>query len=224
MPRVARTVFADVPHHITQRGNRREDVFFTDQDRTEYLFWLKEYCDKYKVDILAYCLMTNHIHLVAVPTAEDGLHRVLRPLHTRYSQKVNREHGWKGHLLQGRYFSAPLDEVYMWAAIRYVERNPVRARIVRSAENYKWSSAAGHCKLRKDKILTTNSKWAGLFEEISNWSEWLAEGDEPEKIELIRRNIEKGLPCGSEKFIRRLEKIAGRILHYRPMGRPKKNM
>ncbi len=223
MPRVSRTVFSDVPQHITQRGNRREDVFFTNHDRTEYLSWLKEYCNKNKVDILAYCLMTNHIHLIAVPNTEDGLHRVLRPLHTRYSQKVNREHGWKGHLWQGRYFSSPLDEVYMWAAMRYVERNPVRARIVRSAENYKWSSAAGHCKLRKDKILTTNSKWSGLFEEISNWSDWLAEGDEPEKIELIRRNIEKGLPCGSEKFIRELEKIAGRILHYRPMGRPKKN-
>ncbi|MGH7800863.1 MAG: transposase [Thermodesulfobacteriota bacterium] len=223
MPRTSRIVFPNLPHHITQRGNRREDVFFTDQDRTEYLFWLKEYCDKNKVDILAYCLMTNHIHIVAVPNTEDGLHRVLRPLHTRYAQKVNREHGWSGHLWQGRYFSSPLDEVYMWAAIRYVERNPVRARLVRSAENYKWSSAAGHCELREDKMLTVNSKWAGLLEEIKNWSEWLSEGDESEKIELIRQNIKKGLPCGSDKFIRKLEKTAGRILRYRPMGRPKKN-
>ena len=111
----------------------------------------------------------------------------------------------------------------MWAAIRYVERNPVRAKILRKAENCKWSSAAGHCKLREDKILTTNSKWARLLEEVENWSEWLAEGDEPEKMELIRRNIAKGLPCGSEKFIRKLEKIADRILHYRPLGQPSKS-
>jgi putative transposase len=222
MPRLARIVFPQIPHHITQRGNRRGDVFFSDSDRGEYLQWLKEYCDKNKVDILSYCLMTNHVHLVAVPSKEDGLERVLRPLHTRYAQKINREHGWKGHLWQGRYFSSPLDGIYMWAAIRYVDRNPVRAKVVKIAENYKWSSAAGHCELRGDGILTTNSKWVEILEEIDNWSEWLAEGDEPEKMELIRRNIAKGLPCGSDRFIRRLEKIADRILHYRPLGRPRR--
>jgi len=216
-------VIPQIPHHITQRGNRGQDLFFNDRDRSEYLQWLKEYCDKHNVDILAYCLMKNHMHIVAVPTSEDGLHRVLRPLHTRYAQKINREHGWKGHLWQGRYFPSPLDDVYMWNVIRYVELNPLRARIVRRAENYKWSSAAGHCELGEDKILTKDKRWTGLFDEIKDWSNWLAEGDETEKIRLVRRNIEKGLPCGSDKFIRKLERTAGRILRYRPMGRPKKN-
>ena len=150
MPRLARTVCPNVSHHITQRGNRREDVFFTDQDRRAYLGWLKEYAEQYKVDILAYCLMTNHIHLVAAPTTEAGLQQMLRPLHMRYAQRVNRARGWRGHVWQGRFFSSALDEAYLWAAIRYVERNPVRAKMVRRAENYLWSSARGHCGLNQD--------------------------------------------------------------------------
>ena len=108
MPRVARAVFAGVPHHITQRGNRREDVFHTDADREAYLVWLGKYAEQNKVQVLAYCLMTNHIHLVLVPKKEDGLHKTLKPLHMRYAQRVNREQGWKGHVWQGRFFSAAL--------------------------------------------------------------------------------------------------------------------
>ena len=145
MPRLTRIVHAGVSHHITQRGNRREKAFFTDDDRRAYLDWLKEYAEKYEVDILAYCLMTNHIHLVAVPKTEAGLQRMLKPPPMRYAQRINRTRSWKGHLWQGRFSSSALDEAYLWAVVRYVERNPVRARIVRKAENYPWSSAAAHC-------------------------------------------------------------------------------
>lgn len=138
MPRLARTVCEHVPHHITQRGNRREDVFFTDEDRLVYLDWLEDYADKCAVDILAYCLMTNHVHLIALRANDDGLGRLLKPLHMRYAQRINRERGWKGHLWQGRFFSSALNEDYLWAAVRYVERNPVRARMARKAENYPW--------------------------------------------------------------------------------------
>ena len=164
MPRLSRTVFAGVPHHVTQRGNRRETVFFTDEDRYAYLDALREYCRKHRVEVLAYCLMSNHIHLIAVPERDDGLERVLRPLHMRHAQRVNRNRGWKGHLWQGRFFSSPLDEQYLWAAIRYVERNPVRAKMVRKAENYAWSSAAGHCGLRKDTLLNESSTWLKQYE------------------------------------------------------------
>ncbi len=221
MPRLARTVCAHVPHHITQRGNRREDVFYTDDDRATYLNWLREYAEKHRVDILAYCLMTNHIHLVAVPVTEDGLQQVLKPLHMRYAQRINRRRGWKGHLWQGRFFSSALDEDYLWAAIRYVERNPVRARMVRKAENYPWSSAPAHCGLREDSALTNKASWRKQFESNRNWSAWLAEGDEPQQLEVLRRNADKGLPCGSPKFIHKLEKLAGRVLQFRPPGRPK---
>ena len=222
MPRQARTVFAGVPHHITQRGNRREDVFFTDEDRETYLEWLKDYCSKHKVEILAYCLMTNHIHLIALPKTETGLQSVLKPLHMRYAQRFNRQRNWKGHVWQGRYFSSPLDEQYLWAAIRYVERNPVRARMVRKAENYAWSSAKSHCTGIPDSVLTRSAFWQKQFESIGDWSAWLSEGDNESELSIIRRNIEKGLPCGSESFIKKLERKAGKVLQYRPLGRPRK--
>jgi putative transposase len=222
MPRVARTVFTGVPHHITQRGNRRGNVFFTDADRQTYLGWLKGYCDQYGVDVLAYCLMKNHVHLVAVPRDVESLQAVLKPLHMRYAQRVNRARNWRGHLWQGRFFSAPLDEDYLWAAVRYVERNPVRAKMVKKAENYAWSSAAAHCGRRDDPLLTKKQGWSRELDRIVNWSAWLAEGDEPERLEVLRRNTNKGLPCGSAKFIRRLEKAAGHVLSYRPQGRPRK--
>jgi putative transposase len=98
MPRQSRHVSTGIPHHITQRGNRHEDVFFTDEDRQAYLDWLDDYTLKYNVEILAYCLMTNHIHTVAVPCTEEGLQRVFKPLHMRYAQRINRASGWQGHL------------------------------------------------------------------------------------------------------------------------------
>lgn len=222
MPRQARVVFPNIPHHIIQRGNRREDVFFSDSDRKQYLEWLKEYCKEHKVEILAYCLMTNHIHLIAVPTTEDGLQKVLKPLHMRYAQKINRERGWKGHFWQGRYFSSPLDGEYLLFATRYIERNPIRVKKVRKAENYKWSSARGHCGAAQDDILTKKMKWLNKYEGIDNWRQWLSIKEEKEKTDLIRRNTEKGIPTGSGRFIRRLEKLSDRVLEYRPIGRPRK--
>ena len=211
MPRQARVVFPNIPHHIIQRGNRREDVFFSDSDRKQYLEWLKEYCKEYKVEILAYCLMTNHIHLIAVPTTQDGLQKVLKPLHMRYAQKINRERGWKGHFWQGRYFSSPLDGEYLLFTTRYIERNPIRVKKVRKAENYKWSSARGHCGTAQDDILTKKMKWLNKYEGIDNWRQWLSIKEEKEKTDLIRRNTEKGIPTGSGRFIRRLEKLADRV-------------
>ena len=221
MPRLARTVFAGIPHHVTQRGNRREDVFHTDEDYQVYLEWLNHYCKKHQLQILAYCLMTNHVHIVAVPGDVKSLQLVLKPLHMRYAQRINRIRKWNGHFWQGRYFSAPLDDRYMWAAIRYVELNPVRARMVTQAEHYRWSSAACHCGLRDDCVLSKTSEWIKLTTQIDNWSAWLAEGNDSAELDRIRRNTGKGLPCGSERFVTELEKTIGRSLQFRPQGRPK---
>jgi putative transposase len=205
MPRLPRTVSAHRPHHVTQRGNRREDVFFTDEDRLVYLEWLREYSNKFGVDVLAYCLMTNHVHLVVVPSTDDGLQRMLKPLHMRYAQHINRTRNWTGHLWQGRFFSSMLDDQYLWAAIRYVERNPVRAKMVTEAEAYDWSSARARCRLTTDRVLTSSAYWQQQFEQL----------------ETLRRNTGKGLPCGSLAFVRQLEALLGRTLRYRPQGRPK---
>ena len=165
-------------------------------------------------------LLVNHIHLVAVPARESSLQQVLKPLHMRYAQRINRIMKWSGHFWQGRYFSSPMDESYMWSAIRYVERNPVCARMVRKAEDYPWSSAANHCGRADDRVLSKNLRWKKLTEQVDDWSAWLTEGDDPSELTMIRRNIEKGLPCGSDRFIKNLEKKIGRSLQYRPQGRP----
>ncbi len=128
-------------------------MFLTDDDRLVYLEWLRYYCEKQDVTVPAYCLITNHVHLVLTPHSESGLQQVLKPLHMRYSQHVNKIKGWKGHLWQGRFFSSPLDEAYTWSTIRYVERNPVEAGMVVKAEDYRWSSAAAHCGLSEAPML-----------------------------------------------------------------------
>ncbi len=222
MPRLPRTVFAGLPHHVTQRGNRRETIFFSDDDRQAYLSWLKKYTEKHQVEVLAYCLMTNHIHLIVVPETDDGLLRVLKPLHMRYAQRINRERGWKGHLWQGRFFSSPLDDAYLWAAVRYVECNPVRAGMVHRAEDYPWSSAAAHCGTRLDGLLNPESSWGKLFAAIDNWPAWLSEAEGSEEVKMLRQNADKGLPCGNADFIQRLGMKVGRSLVCLPQGRPRK--
>lgn len=224
MPRTRRTIYPGVPQHVTQRGNRQAQVFFTDRDRRNYLELLHEYGEKHRVEVLAYCLMTNHVHLVVVPETADGLHHMLRPLHMRHAQRVNLVRGWKGHLWQGRYFASMLDDRYLWAAIRYVERNPVRAAMVERAEDYRWSSAAAHCRLRPDEVLTSSPSWWRQFEAIGDWSSWLAAGDQPECLDTLRRHVNKGLPCGSSGFLDGLERATGRILRPRPPGRPKRGV
>ncbi|MDX2426869.1 MAG: transposase [Cycloclasticus sp.] len=221
MPRLARAVFPHIPHHITQRGNRREDVFFSDQNRLFYLELLQHYCRKYTVSVLAYCLMDNHIHLVLTPETEKGLQQVLKPLHMRYAQYINKQKGWKGHLWQGRFFSSALDETYTCSTIRYVERNPVQANMLGEAEQYRWSSAAYHCGLVDSSLL---SPLPQEYKTVSSeeWSDWLALPESKETVEVVHRNTEKGLPCGSVDFIDRLERLAKRSLHYRPQGRPNK--
>lgn len=220
MPRLSRTVFAGIPHHITQRGNRREDVFFSDSDRETYLEWLQSYCEQHDVRIQAYCLMTNHIHLIATPHTAEGLQKVLKPLHMRYAQRINRRKGWKGHLWQGRFFSSPLDDQYLWSAIRYVERNPVRANMVKRAEDYAWSSAAAHCGLQEDDALGKKEDWRNMLVSPEEWSDWLSVEEDGDRLDVLRKHVEKGLPCGADSFVKSLGDQIGRVLELRPQGRP----
>ena len=221
MPRLARVVIPNIPYHITQRGNRRDDVFFDDEDREFYLQTLKEYAKKFEVDVWAYCLMTNHIHLILKPSTAKGLQQVLKPLHMRYAQYINKKMGWKGHLWQGRFFSSPLDEAYTYSAIRYVEQNPVRAKMVNDASEYIWSSARAHLGLASDEILSPIPS-SHAPSSVEQWYEYLHEKSDKESIDIITRNIEKGLPCGNLEFIEKLEQQSKRDLSYKPIGRPKK--
>jgi putative transposase len=127
MGRLARVVAADVPHHLTQRGNARRFVLDSDADRSVYLNLLRENVALYRVSLIGYCLMSNHIHLIAVPRTADGLAQALKHVHGRYASYWNAAHQSNGHLWQGRYYSCPLDEPHLWEALRYTELNPLRA-------------------------------------------------------------------------------------------------
>lgn len=220
MPRIARVVVKDYPYHVTQRGNYRQPVFQDNDDYIQYLEWLKEYSQKYSLDIWAYCLMNNHVHFVCMPHKDDSLSRTFNSLHMRYSQYFNRKKEQRGHLWQGRFYSCILDERHVYAAVRYVENNPVRARWVVSAEEYRWSSARSHITREVDNLLSENFY---LLEEISNWRQYLKAAEDVGLIENIRKNRLTGRPCGDETFIKQLERNIGRRLIALPHGRPRKH-
>jgi len=131
MARLARVVAPGIPHHITQRGNRRQPVFLKEDDYRSYLQLMSQWCSKWRVSVWAYCLMPNHVHLIATPETEDGLARAIGEAHRRYTRMINFRENWRGYLWQGRFASYPLDEKYLLAAMRYIELNPVQARLVK---------------------------------------------------------------------------------------------
>ena len=153
MARIARVVAAGVPHHVVQRGNRRQPVFFSVADYKAYLRLLADWCERAKVEIWAYCLMPNHVHLVAVPENEHSLARAVGETHRRYTVRVNQREDWRGYLWQGRFSSFPLDEQYLHVAVRYVELNPVRAKLAREPWEYPWSSAKAHIRGKDDLLV-----------------------------------------------------------------------
>jgi putative transposase len=221
MARLARVVAPGVPHHVTQRGNRRQQTFFGEGDARLYLALMAEWCARCGVEVWAYCLMPNHVHLIAVPEAETSLTRALGEAHRRYTRHVNFREGWRGHLWQGRFASFPMDERHLSAAARYVELNPVRARIVRAPEEYRWSSARAHLGGRDDALV----KVAPLLEPVAEWKAFLAAGPDAEAHAALRAHERTGRPLGGEAFLASLERRLGRVLHKakpgpKPRGTP----
>ena len=172
MARLARVVAPGVPHHVTQRGNRRQETFFGKADYRAYLELMAEWCGRCAVEIWAYCLMPNHVHLIATPKTQDGLRRAIGEAHRRYTRRVNGREDWTGHLWQGRFTSFPMDETHLLAAARYVELNPVRARLMKRAQDYPWSSARAHLAGGDDKLV----KAGPLLALVGDWAGFLAAG------------------------------------------------
>ncbi len=208
MARIARVIAAGIPHHITQRGNRRMQTFFGDDDYRAYIALLSEWCSKCSVDIWAYCLMPNHVHLIAVPESEDSLRRGIGEAHRRYSRMINFRNNWRGHLWQGRFASFPMDEAYLLAAARYVEMNPVVAGLVVDASAWTWSSAQAHLTATDDGLATV----APLLELAGDWRLFLSGSVADEQINEIRKHERTGRPLGSEGFVDRLETSLDRPL------------
>ena len=162
MARLARVVVPGLPHHITQRGNRRQQTFFCDEDYRSYLELMGQWCGAHQVEIWAYCLMPDHVHLIAVPQSADGLRRAVGEAHRRYTRMVNFREGWRGHLWQGRFASFVLDERYLLTAARYVELNPVRAGLIERSESLSLEQRRWHM------CADGTTRWCGLSL-CSNW-------------------------------------------------------
>ncbi|MFH1014396.1 MAG: transposase [Nitrospirota bacterium] len=218
MARIARVVAPIFPHHITQRGNRRQKTFFCEEDCRSYKNLMAEWCNRCKVEVWAYCLMPNHVHLIAVPKSEEVLRRAIGEAHRRYTRHINFREKWQGHLWQGRFASFPMEERYLLAAARYVEMNPVRAGIVQKPEKYTWSSASAHISGRDDELV----KVTHLLEMAGDWRNFLAETVAAQEMEVIRSHERTGRPLGSEQFVAKLERILERNLQrLKPGPKPK---
>ncbi len=222
MPRIARLVVPDYPHHITQRGNYRQVVFNDDADRREYLELVALYSKKFHLTILSYCLMNNHVHFIVIPKNEDSLASTFQIAHTRYSQYFNKKIQAYGHLWQGRFYSCVLDDRHLVAAARYVERNPVRVKIVKNPADYGWSSARNHTGTSHNDIIDTGVLFKYIDVKQKEWGRFIDKSDEPDEVAVIRKYTMTGRPLGNVSFIQKLEKTFNKKLHALPVGRPKR--
>jgi putative transposase len=221
MARLPRVVVVDVPHHVTQRGNARQVILPSDADRFTYLDLLRQYSQLYGLSLLGYCLMSNHVHLIAIPHSPDSLAQSLKQAHGRYASYWNARQSSTGHVWQGRFYSCPLDEPHLWAALRYVESNPVRARMASAAEAWKWSSAAAHCGFASPDPILEIERWRKRWT-VAEWREFLAQAEPDAEIKALRRCTYTGRPLGSAEFMAALEHRMLRRLVPRKGGRPKK--
>jgi putative transposase len=211
MARLRRVVAVNVPHHLTQRGNAQQCILNRDEDRAVYLKLLKENIETYNVSLLGYCLMTIHVHLIVVPTQLDGLALAFRNAHGRYAAYWNAIHGASGHAWQGRFYSCSLDESHLWAALRYTELNPVRARLVSEPHSWPWSSAAVHCGRSEAIPWLADGLWRNRWTVLA-WREYLAASESASDHAAIRRSTHTGRPLGDADFVSHLEKTTGRRL------------
>ncbi len=220
MSRAARIVVPGAAHHVTQRGARRQQTFFTDTDYARYVDLIAEGRLKANVSVVAWCLMPNHVHLILVPQTTDGLVRALSSAHQRYTWVINRRNGWTGYLWQRRFHSTPMDDAHLILAIRYVELNPVRARLVERPEEWRWSSVRGRVSGTGDALI--EGARPELLANVADWKGFLAEGLDEANARRIRSIETKETVLGGPAFVRHVETMAGRSLETRPRGRPRK--
>ena len=225
MPRLPCIVIPGAPHHVTRRGNRRQPVFCSDEDREAYLALIAEGARASGTSCLAWCLMDNHIHLILVPRDADGLRAMLGEAHRRYTRRVNFREGWRGYLFQGRFASYPMDDAHLMAALRYVENNPVAAKMVGRPQDWRWSSAASHMagqRVPRDPLTDV----AALSAHVRNWralwrhgleaADLAAEGEEV--AEAIEARLRTGRPLAAEEWIEEQERLAGRTMRRQKPG------
>ena len=221
MARQARLVEAGTAFHMTARGNYRQTAFHQAEDRAEYVDLLARYSALEGLEVLGWCLMSNHVHLIGVPNCTEALARVMKRTQSDYAQRLNRRHGRRcGHLWQSRFYSCPVEGDGVWAVLRYIELNPVRAGVVQRAEQSDWSSASIHCGLQAEPPLLSVVWWKQVWTP-ERWRSVLAHGAEEREMYAIRQATQHGVPFGSSQFVAHFERQSGRDLSVRPVGRPR---
>ena len=221
MARRPRVVVTDIAHHVTQRGNARQVIFDSDADRLTYLELLHEYCGLYDLSLLGYCLMSNHVHLIVVPRTAQSLAQTFKQTHGRYAAYWNAHRCSSGHVWQGRFYSCPLDDIHLWSALRYAELNPVRAGMVETASQWRWSSAAAHCGLGSAAVGLDLELWLKRWT-VAEWTGYLDAGESSAELTALRRFTHTGRPLGNAAFVAGLEQSTLRLLAPRKRGRRQK--
>ena len=215
MARLARIVIPGLPHHVTQRGNRRGQTFFQEGDYALYLDLLAESCAKARAEVWAYCLMPNHVHIILVPSDEDGLRRTFADLHRRYTGFVNARARTTGHLWQGRFGSVAMDDAHLLTAVRYVSLNPVRARLVKRAQDWPWSGVRAHLSGVDDTVVTVSP----VLERVDDFERFIGETmDDDAAYATLRRSETIGRPIGDAAWLEALEAQTGRAIVPRKRG------
>jgi len=218
MPRTGRIVLPGLPHHVTQRGNRRQQVFFSQDDYEAYLRFMHNGCRSFQLSLLSYCLMPNHVHLLLVPPTEAALREAVASIHQNYTRFINTKHGWKGHLWQGRFFSCAVQPQIAPIVARYIELNPVRAKLQEDPELYPWSSASLACRGGPDG----RSGFGDIHAPQSSWRDFLQGGimsESTDDIRRIRHTVSTGRPFSSNEFLKEMEEKTGLALLKKRPGR-----
>jgi putative transposase len=218
MARFARIVVPGCPHHVTARGNRREPIFFEDGDQEIYRDLLAEQMRKAEVEVWAYCLMPNHVHLILCPNSKTGMAVALGAAHRRWANFVNARGRWRGHLFDGRYASVVMDDDHLMSAIRYVALNPVRAGLVSRAEDWAWSSVRAHLAGGDDALVTVRP----VLDRVYSFAALIANQEADAFFGRLRAAEQTGRPVGNSDFIAGLERVLGRPVARRAPGRKPK--
>ncbi|MBV8551622.1 MAG: transposase [Acidobacteriaceae bacterium] len=221
MSRYARLVRPGTVFHITARGNYRQAIFLSVEDRELYLSLFERHSRNFGLTLLGWCLMTNHVHLLAIPEKSESMAQTIKRAHSEYSSLVNRKHHrTSGHLWQSRFYSCPVQGRYVWTALRYIELNPVRAGLSGTPEQYFWSTAKYHTDLEPPPAILDVQPWREVWTPEA-WREVLETQQDALDIETLRRATQRGAPLGAPEFTHEFELEAGRSLQIRPVGRPR---
>src|SRR5579871_2159684 len=208
MARLARVVVPGHPHHVTQRGNGRAQTFFGDADYALYRDLLAVHCRAAEVEVWAWCLMPNHVHLILVPSDADGLRRALARVHRSYAGAIQARRKRTGHFWQGRFGAVAMDERHLTAALRYVSLNPVRARLVSRAQDWRWSSTRAHLRGIDDGVTARKP----IKHRFPDFAGLLAADEDTAAVARLRAAESIGRPLGDDRFLSRLERSTRRSL------------